>query len=228
MAQIADKCPGVIQFCRTRVTLLDDDGTPHSGTGNSYVSDKEVSLAVTSDVEEGTRRTVRSGCDCVVVTNRGADALLGYTFELVDGVWEPAMLSLMLGYDPIHDTSDDPVIIGYNVSGDQLVCGGTQARVALEAWSYAWDGAGQDADLGLIHFVWPLTKWQVAPYTLSVEPTTPTLTGFSLRNDNWASPYGDEPVDGTGVVNVDFFAMYMAALDELPDASCGLQTVVIV
>ncbi len=225
MAQIADKCPGVVQFCRTRVTLLDSDGTPHSGTDNFYVSDKEVSLAVTSDVEEGTRRTIRSGCDCVVVTNRGADVLLGYTFELVDGVWEPAMLSMMLGYDAIHDLSDDPVVIGYNVPGDQLVCGGTQAMVALEAWSYAWDGAGQDADLGLIHWVWPLTKWQVAPQTLSVEPTTPTLTGFSLRNDNWTSPYDDEPVDGTGVVNVDFFAAYMEDLTNLPDASCGLQTV---
>jgi hypothetical protein len=227
MAQIADKCPGVIQFCRTRVTLLDDDGTPHSGTGNYYVSDKHVSIAVTSDVEEGQRRTVRSGCDCVVVTNRGADALLGYTFELVDGVWEPAMQALMLGYQALEDTSDDPVVIGYNVSGDQLVCGGTQARVALEAWAYAWDGAGQDADLGLIHYVWPLTKWQVAPYTLSVDPTTPTLTGFSLRNDNWTSPYADAPLDGTYAVNVDFFAAYMEDLDNLPDASCGLQTVVI-
>ena len=50
MTQIADKCPGIIQFCRTRVTLLDDDGTPATGADTMYVSDKEVSLAITSDV----------------------------------------------------------------------------------------------------------------------------------------------------------------------------------
>ena len=73
----------------------------------------------------------------------------------------------------------------------------------------------------------PLTKWQVAPYTLSVEPTTPTLTGFSLRNDAWVTPYNDAPLDGTYAVNVDFFAAYMEDLDNLPDASCGYQTVVV-
>jgi hypothetical protein len=225
MAQIADKCPGIIQFCRTRVTLLDDDGTPASGSDNFYVSEKEVSLAITSDVEEGQRRTVRSGCGCVVVTQRSPDTLLGYTFELVDGVWEPALEAMMLGYDALVDTSDAPVVIGYNVSGDQLVCGGTQAKVALEAWAYAWDGQGQDADLGLIHFLWPMTQWQVAPATLSEEATTPTLTGFSTRNDNWGDPYTDGPTDGTAVVTVNFHARWMEALDNLPDASCGLQTI---
>ena len=225
MAQISDKCPGIIQFCRTRVTLLDDDGTPATGDDNMYVSDKEVSLAITSDVEEGQRRTVRSGCGCVVVTQRSPDTLLGYTFELVDGVWEPALESLMLGYDAIHDTSDDPVIIGYNVSGDQLVCGGVQAKVALEAWAYAWDGQGQDADLGAIHFVWPLTRWQVAPGTLGEDPLTPTLNGYSERNDNWGDPYSDTPSDGTTAIAVDFHARWMEDIADLPDASCGRQTV---
>ena len=221
MPQIADKCPGIIQFCRTRVTLLDSDGTPASPV-QSYVSDKMVTLAITSDVEEGTRRTVRSGCDCIVVTQRAPDALLGYTFELVDGVWEPALFAMMLGYDAIVDTSDDPVVVGYNVSGDQLVCGGTQAQVALEAWAYAWDGAGQDADLGVVHFIWPLTKWQVAPGTLGVEALTPTLTGFSLRNTNWTDIYLDGPTDGTTPVDVDFFAQYMEDLANMPEASCAV------
>lgn len=221
-----DKCPGVIQFCRTRVTLLDSDGTPSSTSDNSYVSDKQVTLTVTSDVEEGTRRTVRSGCDCVVLTQRSPDTLLGYTFELVDGVWEPAMVALMLGYDALLST-DGTAVIGYNVSGDQLVCGGTQPKIALEAWTYAWDGQGQDADLGAIHFIWPLTQWQVAPATLGAEPTTPTLTGFSQRNDNWLDVYDDGPTDGTTAVIPDFFAQYMVDASELPTASCGLQTVVV-
>lgn len=227
MPQIADKCPGIIQFCRTRVTLLDDDGSPASGAGNYYVSDKMVTVAITPDVEAGQRRTVRSGCDCVVATQRSTDTLLGYTFELIDGVWEPALEALMLGYTALEDTSDDPVVIGYNVSGDQLVCGGTQPQVAFEAWAYAWDGNGQDADLGAIHFIWPLTKWQQSARTLGAEFLTPALTGFSERNENWVSPYDDSPTDGTTTVEPDFYAQFMVELDSLPDASCGLQTVVI-
>lgn len=226
MPQIADKCPGVIQFCRTRVTLLDDDGTPATGENTSYVSDKMVSLAINSDVEEGQRRTVRSGCGCIVVTKRDADALLGYTFELVDGVWEPALQAMMLGREPIYDDSDVPVVIGWNTAADQLTCGGTQAKVALEAWAYAWDGAGQDADLGVIRFLWPMTKWQEAPATLGEDATTPTLAGFSEKNGNWGlGPYDDAPVDGTTPLAVDFHARWMETLDSMPEAECGYQTI---
>lgn len=223
-----DKCPGIIQFCRTRVTLLNADGSPASGPDNYYVSEKAVSLAVTSDIEEGQRRTIRSGCGCNVLTHRSSDQLLGYTFELVDGVWEPAMFSLMLGYDALLDEGGT-AIIGYNVDADDLSasCGVDQRIVALEAWAYAWDGSGQDADLGAIHFVWPKTKWQVAPTTLSEEATTPTLTGFSERNDNWTNVHGDGPTDGTTAVVPNFFAQFMEAISDLPTASCGLQTVVV-
>lgn len=226
MAQIADKCPGIIQFCRTRVTLLDADGTPATGPDTSYVSDKMVSLAITSDVEQGQRRTVRSGCGCIVVTQRSSDTLLGYTFELVDGVWEPALQALMLGRQPLYDTSDEPVVIGLNTTADQLVCGGTQAKVALEAWAYAWNGAAQDADLGVVHFLWPMTRWQEAPATLGEEPTTPTLAGYSEGNGNWGyGPYEDAPTDGTGLVAVDFHARWLEALDSMPEPSCGYQTI---
>lgn len=222
MTQIAAKCPGVIQFCRTRITELDADGSP---TDTFYVSDKEVSLAVTPDIDAGQRRTVRSGCDCVVVTQRSSDVLLGHTFELVDGVWEPALEALMLGYDAIYNTDVIPRVIGYNVSGDQLTCGGVQPKVALEAWSYAWDGQGQDADLGLIHHLWPMTTWQQAAATYSVEATTPGVTGWSQRNDNWDDPYNDLPTDGTFVFVSNFYTTWMEATTALPDADCAYQTI---
>lgn len=224
MAQIADKCPGIIQFCRTRVTLLDDDGTPASPV-QYYVSDKMVTLTVNSDVEEGQRRTVRSGCGCPVVTRRDQDLLLGYTFELVDGVWEPAMTQLMLGSEGIEDQSDVPVIIGENIpSPSDANCGDAVAQVALEGWSYAWDGSGQDADLGLIHFLWPLTKWQRGSFTLGEDAATQTLTGFNETNNNWYDLYLDIPTDGTTEIDVNFFAWWMEDVANLPTADCAIQS----
>lgn len=219
------KCPGIITFCATRFTLLNDDGSPATGPDNFYVSNKAVTLAITSDVETGQRRTVRTGCGCIAVTKRDNDLLLGYTFELVSGVWEPALQALVLGADALLST-DGTATIGLNVSGDVLGCDFTPRKVALEAWANAWDLNGPDGDLAYVKYVWPSTKWQKGAETLGEDAAQPTLTGFSERNLNWGNgPHDDGPTDGTTPVDVDFFAQYM--VDDIPSASCDYQTVVI-
>ena len=45
------KCSAIIKLCRTRVTLLDENGVPQTGANASYVSDQPVSLAITADIE---------------------------------------------------------------------------------------------------------------------------------------------------------------------------------
>lgn len=226
MAQIDPKCLAIIKFCRTRVTLLDETGAPETGADAQYVSDQPVSLAINADVEAATRRTVRSGCDCVIATDPGRSTLLGFNLELVSGTWEPAMQSLMLGSTAIYDDSDIPVIIGVNhLGGDILGCGEAVREVAFEAWAQAYNGAGPDGDLGWKHYVWPLTRWTKSPETLGVEFSQPGLSGVVLQNGNWLSgPYEDVPNDGTTPIVIDFFAEWFTAT-EPPTASCALQTV---
>lgn len=220
------KCLAIIKFCRTRITLLNSDGVPQTGAGASYISDQSVSLAITADIEAATRRTQRTGCDCVVATDPGRATLLGYNLELVSGTWEPAMQYLMLGAQAIYDEVTGDEIIGINHSIDDILgCGTDRQAVAFEAWAQAYNGANQDADVGWKHYVWPWTEWSKSPETLSVEFTSPGLAGTVKSNDEWGSgPYGDVPNDGTSPLIIDFFAEWFTAEDP-PAASCGLQTV---
>lgn len=226
MAQVESKCVGIVQFCRTRVTLLNADGTPDDGATNGYVSDQPVTLAINADIQAATRRTVTSGCGCVLATDAGRSTLLGFALELVSGTWEPAMQSLMLGSTPIYDASDTPIIIGLNhLGGDILGCGEDPREVAFEAWAHAWDGAGQDADFAWKHYVWPRTRWSKAPETIGEEFTQPGLSGAVFQNGGWGSgPYDDVPNDGTTPIEIDFFAEFLTDT-EPPTATCGLTTV---
>lgn len=217
------KCPGIIEICALRVTQLDDDGSPAAGADNFYVSNKTVTLAVNSDVEQGQRRTVRSGCGCIVATKRSRDILQGYTFEFTGGVWEPALEAMLLGGDPLLST-DGTATIGLNVSGDQIGCDFVPRKVALEAWANAWDVNGPDGDLAYIHYIWPSTQWQKGSETLSEDFAQQALTGFSERNLNWGTgPHADGPTDGTSHASVDWFAKFMTGT--IPEASCDYQTV---
>lgn len=220
------KCSAIIKLCRTRATLLDADGAPVTGSGASYVSDQSVSLAINADVEAATRRTQRTGCDCVVATDAGRATLLGFNLEIVSASFEPAMISLLLGASPIFDEVDGDAIIGVNhVGGDILGCGGDVREVAFEGWAQAYSGAGVDPDLPWYRVIFPRTRWSKSPQTLGVEFSQPGLTGQVFQNGNWGSgPYDDMPLEGTLPLAVDFFAEFLTATDP-PSASCALQTV---
>ncbi len=220
------KCLAIIKLCRTRVTLLDADGAPDTGAGNSFVSDQAVSLAINADVEAATRRTVRSGCDCVLATDAGRATLLGFGLELVSGTWEPAMQSLMLAGTPILDPDGTDKVVGINhEGGDILGCGTDPREVAFEGWAQAYNGAGVDGDLPWYRVVFAKTRWSKGPQTLGVEFSQPGLSGQVFQNANYGSgPYDDMPLDGTTPLSVDFFAEFFTN-ETPPEASCALQAV---
>ena len=93
--------------------------------------------------------------------------------------------------------------------------------VALEVWSQAYEGNGQSQTLPFIHWIWPLTRWQLAPATLSSDFKTTQLTGFSDPNSLWGhGPYGDDPGEVVGPLGG-----YWFTAEEPPAAECGYQTV---
>ncbi len=211
------KCPAIIKLCAVRVTLLDDDGTP---TEDYYVSDKTISLGFTPVVSEGQDREVRSGCDCIVAADKAPDILKRFTFEIAQGTLEPGLLAMILGQTPITDV--DGNTIGVNWNADQLTCAGTASHVALEGWSQAFDVDHPDADYPWLHLLWPDTQWQLAANTLSADFAQFALSGFSRGNTNFGDPYEDFPTDGTGLLQSEFFSMWLTA-ETPPSAVCGVQ-----
>lgn len=214
--------PTIVNLCRIRATLLDDDGTVLGTTDNVFVDDKPVSLQFTPEIETGDERTQKSGCGCIIATQKDPDTLKRFTFELVQGTFSPGLAAFLLGQDLVVDTEGNA--IGVNFTVEQLTCGDTSStpQVAFEAWAKAQVGSAAAA-LPWVHFVWPSTSWQLGQNSLSADFANPTYAGFSRGNTEWNSgPYGDVPADGTGFLDIDFFAFWMTDVDP-PTASPDLQ-----
>jgi hypothetical protein len=108
-------CPTIVNLCAVRATLLDDDGSVLGTTDNVYVDDKPVSLQFTPEVETGDERTQKSGCGCVIATQKDPDVLKRFTLEFVDGTLSPGLAAFLLGQDLILGDGGDPIGVNFTV-----------------------------------------------------------------------------------------------------------------
>jgi hypothetical protein len=214
---LAAKCLTPIRFCAFRVTLLDAFGNVAAGPNNSYVSGKGIDIAETLDIDAGTERTVRNGCDCIVAEYKPDPIVKRRLLTLNRAALEPALESMMLG-DTVILSGSDPI----GVSDASLVtCStNTRPRVAFEAWLDAYDVDHPDPDLPYVHFVWPSTKWTPGgTLAFGSDFQQPSLDGFSQENPLWGhGPYTDQP---EAVSTRTYF--YTATAP--PDTACGYATV---
>lgn len=209
-------CGSTIKICRTRVTRLDSVGNPEAGPNNVYVTDKQLMLTATPQIEAGVERTLVGGCDCIVAHYHGYDKLKFFTLELDMGTIEPALIEMLIGADAITE--------GGSVAGDwwpsQLSCSdAAQPNVCFEAWTDRWqDDAPAASPVRYMHWIWPSSFWQIAPYTLQLDFLQPKFTAFTRANSNWGlGIYGDQP-EAAGPLG-GFFPT-----DTLPDALCDYQS----
>lgn len=213
---MAAKCLTPIRFCAFRVTLLDVFGNVAAGPNNSIVSGKAIQVQVTPDMDTGTERTVRNGCDCIVAEYLPDPILKRWTFQLDRATLDPALESMLLGDTVILDGADPIGSVGASL-GD---CGVTRPRVAFETWMDAYDVDHPDSDFPFVHFVWPSTVWTPGGnMTMGADFTQPSLNGASRENPLWGhGPYGDQP---TEIGTYGYF--YTATAP--PDTACGYATV---
>jgi hypothetical protein len=209
-------CASSILACGMRATLLDQTGNVSSDPDNFYVTDNMVQLQFTPDVEAGSDRTLKSGCDCIIASAKFPDLLKRFNFEVQQGALEPGLIALMTGAPLIEDGAD-PIGWDWPVNAS---CGETPPhQVALEVWSFVWEDNAQNDERPYWHWIWPSTSWQFGQSTLNTDFMVPVLTGFSRGNPVWGhGPYGDAVTVG------DLGSVYQTA-DTPPSAVCGLQTV---
>jgi len=178
-------------------------------------------------VDAGADTTLKGGCDCVLTTYRGVDALKRFDFTITNPNLAPAMYEMMTGGDVITDPGNGNAPVG-TVWPVALSCGDTQPAVALEFWVKHWtsDGA-QDSIYPWIHHVYPQTLWQIGQQQFQNDFAQPTLTGFSRGNNAWGDgPYGDGPFSEYGIpVNIGTGTFFYTATDPPADSACGYQHV---
>lgn len=215
---MAVNCGPSFGLCAIRVTLLDDLGNVAAGQ-NSYVSDRQVSVAFSPNVETGATFSQRNGCGCSVARFRAEDVFNWWEFTFTDGALEPELVALMLGSTTIADGANK---VGLHFP-DSLGCAESQRQVALEFWTQHIVGSNRDVQFPYIHWVFPASKWQLGDNTAEEDFMNPVLTGFSRSNPLWGSgPYGDGPPDGS---DVGAEGAWWKTNDALPVANCAVGTV---
>jgi hypothetical protein len=185
---------------------------------NAYVTDQALTVTVTPNIEAGNAITVRNGCGCKTASFKFPDTFNWWEFSFSNTALEPEMEAFMLGAETIDDGAD---VVGLAYPG-ALACDEAEPAVAFEFWTKHIVGSGQDATHPWVHFVYPMTIWQVGDNTFEAGEATPTLNGFSRTNTNWGDgPYGDGPPDGQDISE----GGYWKTADEPPTASCAASEV---
>ena len=192
---MAVNCGVSFGLCRVRVTRVDSNGNVIAGNF-AYVTDAALSVSVTPNIETGTAISVRNGCGCKISSFKFPDTFNWFEFAFVDTSLEPVLEAFMLGAETIVDGSD-VVGLAYPTS---LACDEDEPAVAFEFWTKHIVGSGQDATHPWVHYVFPMSIWQLGDNTFEEAAGQPTLNGFSRTNGNWGDgPYGDGPPDGQDI-----------------------------
>lgn len=189
---MAVNCGVSFGLCVMRVTKVDAAGNVVNEAGNSYVSDKLVSIGITPNIETGDTFSLRNGCGCSISRFKSNDIFNWFEFTFAGGALEPEMMALMLGAETIVDGAD---VVGLAFPS-QLDCDEDEPAVALEFWTKHIVGSGQDGIHPWVHWVFPKTVWQLGDNSAEEDFLQTALTGFSRTNTQWGSgPYGDGPPD---------------------------------
>lgn len=215
---MAVNCGVSFGLCAVRVTKVDAVGNAVGGAGNTYTTDKSISIGLSPNIEAGNTFSLRNGCGCSISRFKSNDVFNWFEFTFADGALEPEMMALMLGQETIADGADK---VGMHF-GSALACDEDEPAVGLEFWTKHIVGSSQDATYPWVHWVFGKTVWQLGDNTAEEDFLQTALSGFSRTNERWGSgPYGDGPPDGSDVVE----GAYWKTDVDPPTATCGSGTV---
>jgi hypothetical protein len=214
-------CPKPILVCGMRGTLLDSLGNVVDGPNNFYTTDNLIALTPTPDLFEPEERRQVSGCNCIIASAKFVPLLVRFNLAMQKGALEPALESLMIGSEVVLDPDSPADPIGAWWPNNSL-CGSTQPPfVALEVWTEAFSGNRQSAQWAYVHWIWPMTRWNMTPGVLNTDFQEQALVGFSIPNTRWGhGPYGDDPGEEIGALGGYWFTN-----DPPPAGVCGFQTI---
>jgi len=215
---MAVNCGPSFGICALRVTLLDENGNVDAGS-NSYVTDKQVSLAFSPNIDTGNTFSLRNGCGCSLSRFKSEDVFNWWEFTFTDGALEPQLTTLMVGGTTITDGAD---VVGQHFP-EALDCDEARRQVGLEFWTKHIVGSNVDGTYPYIHWVFPASVWQYSDNTAEEDFMNPVLTGFSRSNALWGGgAYGDGPPDGSDVGSE---GAYWKTADTPPTAACAVASV---
>jgi hypothetical protein len=207
-------CYSVLDFCAIRASRLTADGTPdYDEEFGSAEDNSPISLGRTAQVTTGDRFERKNGCGVVCSVKENPDTTTGETLSLSLCNLNIELIELLTGATVILDPADPNVIIGFIVPDPTAV----QPSIELNGWSKTWDADSQVADpYSYTRFVWPLTTWRIADWTLQNGFLDVTLEGKASGNSNISDgSFSDHPAAIT-----EYFGLFFDEAANVPDG-CG-------
>lgn len=190
----------LIRGRRIRATKVDPAGRPIFGDDQAVVSKGLISIAYTTNTEEGEAINVPNFAGETCITDPATPSFNGYTVEIEFCEVDFALFNILTGQKIVLDAFGR--VIGLRESTDVDL---TAVNFALELWTGAnvqtAASVGSQGTYGYILTPF-LGGGVVGDLTVENDAVTFTVTNMSTRNGNgWgAGPYAVELVDGAPAV----------------------------
>jgi len=214
------ECLVIKGLCTMRATRLDPvTGGVDGGPDNYSITESQISMALTADIEAGTESNQKNGCGVIQASDAGEDIFKRWSpIALSMAKFEPAFIEILTGAEVAVDGGGEPVgVIGAN----ELATGFTRPLAALECWTKLFDGDAQSGTRPWGYILLVASQWRLGDMNFAEEFTPVLLSGKSRTNASWSNgPYGDTGFDDV----VETWAIAMLENDP-PDATCGYATV---
>jgi len=212
-------CLSSIRAERLRVSKLTSGGAPLAGPDSGYVSDAQVSVDVSLEIEEGDEIIQKNGAGRLCATFKDVDRIKSATVDIDLCQLDAELLAMLTG----------GVVIGTPPTGFMPPSGteDLDIRVCVEVWTRAWEGGRQavmpdGTTAAFWHYVFPSVKFTTGDFTLDENTHIMPVSGTSSENPQITpdGPFNDWPMDVQDVGGIT--RVYGAFLDgPPPDANCG-------
>lgn len=219
-------CPSSLRAERIRVATLTTAGAPSTGAKKGYVSDAQIKVDLSPEIETGDSGTQKNGGGRICASFADPDRIARVSVSM-DLCQFDAELVAMLTQGSTYQYSTE--VVGYQ---PPLTTDDLDVPVCLEVWTRAWNGssqlahASQGGDVTYIHWVFPFCKFTLGNVTLDGAIHVLPVSGKSEENDALTAngPFNDWPswVANAGGVQ-SCFAWFFD--DTPPSATCGAITV---
>jgi hypothetical protein len=194
------RCYTPFKIPRVRATLLDECGTPVTGSCSTVVTDGIISVEMTKEYEDREEFFVKNGDGTFCVRETNAPILKWINLVLTFCNVDPELVNIMTAEPIVYDDAATPNATGYSTQEGSAAL----ANFALEGWTRL-SGLSDPCTGGVEYgyFLWPwIVEGTIGDMTLENGVANFVVNARTHSSSPWGTgpyfvDYSDNPVGST-------------------------------